>query len=343
VQVAAVIVNYNGGPDLRLALQSIVDEMGPTEGRLNAASTIGVAPAAGAEAPALRGGRSGDATPRASETAALRSAGASAPATGCDVPAWEAVVVDNASSDGSAAIAEEFAPGVRLLRNRDNVGFGRGVNQGVQASTGAFILIMNPDCRLTGGALTTLQAELEAHPECALVGPRVLDPDGAVQGSVRGDPDMLTGLFGRTSRLRRLLPWLPVSSRNVVAPPTLAPGARSVSVDWVSGACMLVRRDCFQAVGGFDERYFLYWEDADLCRRLRARGYQIRYVPGADVVHRVGQSSRTARAASIRAFHDSAYRYYATHVAPAALNPKRLVARVLLAVRCWLALRQARS
>jgi GT2 family glycosyltransferase len=105
---------------------------------------------------------------------------------------------------------------------------------------------------------------------------------------------------------------------------------------------MLIRREAFASVGGFDERYFLYWEDADLCRRLRARGYHVRYLPGADVVHRVGQSSRTARADSIRAFHASAYRYYTTHVAPAALNPKRLVARVLLTARCWLALRDVR-
>jgi GT2 family glycosyltransferase len=256
---------------------------------------------------------------------------------------WDAVVVDNASADDSAAAAEALGPPVRVVRNAENVGFGRGVNQGVRASGGGLILVMNPDCRLLPGALAAMAAELEAHPDCALAGPRVLDPDGTVQGSVRGDPDMLTGLFGRTSRLRRWMPWLPVAARNVVAADAVAATAGSVVADWVSGACMLIRRDCFEAVGGFDERYFLYWEDADLCRRLRARGYHIRYVPGAEVVHRVGQSSRTARAESIRAFHASAYRYYATHVAPAAFSPRRLAARVLLSVRCWLALRRAHS
>jgi GT2 family glycosyltransferase len=105
---------------------------------------------------------------------------------------------------------------------------------------------------------------------------------------------------------------------------------------------MLVRRSAFESVGGFDERYFLYWEDADLCRRLRARGYRVRYVPGATAVHSVGRSSRSAPAASIRAFHQSAYRYYATHVAPGVLNPKRLLARVLLSARCWWKLRHAK-
>jgi GT2 family glycosyltransferase len=102
---------------------------------------------------------------------------------------------------------------------------------------------------------------------------------------------------------------------------------------------MFVRRAAFDEVGGFDPRYFLYWEDADLCRRLRARGYDVRYVPAATAVHRVGHSSRTARAASIRAFHESAYLYYTTHVAPGTLNPKRVLARMLLSARCWWQLR----
>jgi GT2 family glycosyltransferase len=114
-------------------------------------------------------------------------------------------------------------------------------------------------------------------------------------------------------------------------------------VDWLSGACVLARREALAAEGGFDERYFLYWEDADLCRRLRTRGYEVRYVPAASAVHRVGHSSRTARAPSVRAFHESAYLYYATHVAPGALNPKRLLARALLALRCWWLLRATRE
>jgi len=280
-ELAAVIVNYNAGDELRAALRSIADEM---TGR-----------------------------------------------------AWEAVVVDNASEDGSADIAAEFAPHARIVRNTANVGFGRGVNQGVAASSAPLVLIINPDCRVARGAVAAMRAELEAHPRRAIVGPQVLDPDGSVQGSARGDPDMLTGLFGRTSPLRRLLPSSSAATRNVV---TTASGRESTVVDWVSGACMLVRRSAFDEVDGFDPRYFLYWEDADLCRRLRARGHEVRYLPAATAVHRVGHSSRTARAASIKAFHESAYLYYATHVAPSALNPKRVLARLLLDARCWWQLRK---
>jgi len=247
---------------------------------------------------------------------------------------WEGVVVDNASADESAKAVSAFAP-VRLRRNSENVGFGRGVNQGVRETTAPYVLIMNPDCRLVAGAMATLRAELDRHDGCAIVGPRILDPDGSIQGSARGDPDMLTGLFGRTAMLRRHLPFLPVARRNVVVDDVIRSGEPSMPVEWLSGACMLARREAFEAVKGFDDRYFLYWEDADLCRRLRARGYHVRYVPGASAIHRVGHSTRTARIASIRAFHDSAYLYYATHVAPAA-SSKRMIARTLLRGRCWL-------
>jgi GT2 family glycosyltransferase len=277
-ELAAVIVNYNAGPEIRSALQSIAAEMTGRE--------------------------------------------------------WEALVIDNVSTDGSSDYVWEFSPQARVLRNTVNVGFGRGINQGVAESSAPLVLIMNPDCRLESGTLTKMREELEMRPRCAIVGPRVLDPDGSEQGSARGDPDMLTGLFGRTGPLRHLIPWAAVSRRNVVNT-----GRHSATVDWVSGACMLARRSAFDEVGGFDARYFLYWEDADLCRRLRARGYEIRYLPSATAVHHVGRSSRTARAASIKAFHESAYLYYATHVAPGRLNPKRAIARALLAARCWWRLR----
>lgn len=294
--VSAVIVNYNAGPELRRALQSLA-----------------------AELPAGQ---------------------------------WEAIVIDNASTDGSVRIVSEFAPQARLVCNRNNVGFARGVNQGFAAAAAPIVLIMNPDCRLVTGAFATLKKELDRREQCAIVGPRILDPDGSVQGSARGDPDMFTGLFGRTTLLRRLLPGLPISKRNVVSEDAIRNGHKAVRVDWLSGACMLTRRSALEKVNGFDERYFLYWEDADLCRRLRSAGYHVRYVPDATAVHRVGHSSTRVREVATRAFHESAYLYYATHVAPGGgrhglprrlrRRVRRIVAWVVLAARCWVHLRSAR-
>jgi GT2 family glycosyltransferase len=252
-------------------------------------------------------------------------------APGCPV-----VVVDNASSDGSAIAAA--AAGVRWIRNDQNLGFARAMNQGVAATEGEAALLLNPDCRVQEGAIERLFVELERHPECAIAAPRILDEDGGVQGSVRGDPDLLTGLFGRRSLLRRLFPGSAIARRNVTVQTGRASGPPAGddeaggAADWVSGACMLVRRAAFDAVGGFDERYFLYWEDADLCRRLRDAGHTIRYVPEARVEHAVGQSSRTAGQLAIRAFHESALIYYTTHVARS--RTARWFARAVLTARC---------
>jgi GT2 family glycosyltransferase len=246
--------------------------------------------------------------------------------------AWDGVVVDNASTDGSETAAEAWRPNVSLCRQPVNAGFSAAVNLGLALTGGDYVLILNPDAVLAPDSVGLLAAELDAHPECALVGPCLFEADGTVQGSARGDPDMWTGLFGRATLLTRLFPWFPVARRNVRVGGD-APRA-SVEVDWVSGACMLARRSALAAVGGFDHRYFLYWEDADLCRRLRNRGFTVRYVLAARATHATGGSSRTVRPLAIRAFHRSAYTYYTTHVAPGRINPAAWIAWLLLRVRC---------
>jgi N-acetylglucosaminyl-diphospho-decaprenol L-rhamnosyltransferase len=251
----------------------------------------------------------------------------------------DVLVVDNASTDGSEQTAERGGR-VALQRNAENVGFARAVNQGLARTGGEFVLLLNPDCELRPGSLDRLVSELRLHPHSAIAGPKILDEDGAVQGSARGDPTLLTGLFGRSTLLTRLFSGSELARRNVRFDLATAGRANEAGydVDWVSGACMMARREMLKTVGGFDERYFLYWEDADLCRRLRGRGWGIRYVTSAEVVHRAGQSSRTVHALSTRAFHDSAYLYYATHVARTPFT--RGLARVVLGARCRL--KQAR-
>lgn len=265
--------------------------------------------------------------------ACLRSAGAAL--EGID---WEAVVVDNASSDGSDVFARDAGPRVRLLPQAENIGFGAGVNAGVATARAALLLVLNPDTVLRTGSFEALEDALARTDGAAVAGPRILDADGTVQGSARRDPSLWSGIVGRTTVVTRRLPWLARRIGDVV-PPVESDAPRVIEVDWVSGAAFLARRDAFEAVGGFDPAFFLYWEDADLCRRLRARGWRIIYVTGAVVEHVVGVSSRTAPALAVRAFHDSAYRYYARWCAPSPYSVRRPMARAMLRARAWWKLR----
>ncbi len=185
---------------------------------------------------------------------------------------WDAVVIDNASTDGSDAAAERAGMPVRLARQPRNAGFAAGVNAGVAATDAPLILVMNPDCVLDSGAVAKLAAELARWEDCALVGARVIGEDGVLQETARGDPRLLTGLFGRSCWLSRALPGLPIVRRNLLSDDATRSGASSTVVEWVAGTCFLARRSALEAVNGFDEHYFLYWEDADICRRLRHAG-----------------------------------------------------------------------
>ena len=247
---------------------------------------------------------------------------------------WSAIVVDNASSDGGPA-ALQGLPRTTVIANQRNVGFGAAINQAARTTGARLLWLLNPDCEVQPGAFAALEATLQRHPECAIAAPQLLNADGSVQASARGEPSAWTGLFGRNTLLTRFFPSSEVARRNLPAADLVASGVESAPVDWVMGASMLVRREPFDVVGGFDERYFLYWEDADLCRRLRERGWTTRYVPRARVRHSGGASAKTRSREATREFHRSAYLYYATHVAPSAWHPARWFARLALTARAW--------
>ena len=187
---------------------------------------------------------------------------------------WEAVVVDNASSDGSGAIVAAFAPHARVVRNARTSGSRAASTRGWRRPPRPTVLIMNPDCRLVQRALWRRStANCSATiPTCAIVGPRILNPDGSVQGSARGDPDMLTGLFGRTHGVAPGAAALAVSQRNVVGDEAIGAAA---SIDGRLGLGRVhARAPRARWSGSTDSTSatFLYWEDADLCRRLRGAG-----------------------------------------------------------------------
>jgi GT2 family glycosyltransferase len=222
----------------------------------------------------------------------------------------EIVVVDNGSLPEHLDQVAVHHPDVRFIAQQHNPGFAAAVNEGARRATGEYLLLLNPDTTLFPGAVLGLAGYLTAHSDVAIVGARIYDTDGTVQRSARAFPSVLTAFFGRTSALTALWPGNPLSRAQLVADESTD---TVMEVDWVAGSCLLARASAFRAVGGLDERFFLYWEDADLCRRLRLAGWRIVYFPHAEVVHQVGRSSRHVRARSLIAFHRSAYRYYAKH------------------------------
>jgi len=247
---------------------------------------------------------------------------------------WSAIVVDNASTAGDARSLAAL-PKTHVIANAHNAGFGAAVNQAARSTNAPLLWLLNPDCEVVPGAVAALVDTLARHPDCAIAAPQLLNADGTTQESARGEPDAWTGLFGRHSILTKFFPRARIARQNLRAADLVASQADSAPVDWVMGAAMLVRREPFDLVGGFDERFFLYWEDADLCRRLRSRGFTTRYVPPARVVHTGGASARTRPREATVAFHRNAYLYYAIHVVPSRWHPARWFAWIALRARAW--------
>jgi GT2 family glycosyltransferase len=217
---------------------------------------------------------------RALLDACLASVAAAGPA--------ETVVVDNGSADGSIELVLDRHRGVRLIICERNQGYGAAANRAIAACSSAFVLLLNSDTVLAPGALRALETYLDDHPRAAVVGPRLVYPDGTLQRSTYPDPSVADTLLGETGLhlLTRRLPYLSERSlrtwRHDVAR----------AVPWVLGAALAIRREAFAAVGGFDEGFFLYGEEVDLCRRLAAAGYETHFAPVTSVVHVGGASTR---------------------------------------------------
>jgi GT2 family glycosyltransferase len=203
-------------------------------------------------------------------------------------------------------------PGVRWLARTDNRGFAAGVNLAAAQTTAPILLLLNPDSEVEGPIVRSLGTWLLGAPERGVVGPLVLNSDGSVQPSARRFPGLSTVLGGRSTWLTRRFPNNWFSTRNLLlgGDDGLGDGRE---VDWVAGSCLATRRDVFTRLGGFDEAFFMYWEDADFCRRATAAGLRCHYLPIAGVRHAGGLSSSQHVVATIRAFHRSAFHLYWKH------------------------------
>jgi GT2 family glycosyltransferase len=217
----------------------------------------------------------------------------------------ETIVVDNASGDGTPELVGRMAREARRIVNETNRGFAAAVNQAARLARGRHLLLLNPDARPLPGCVTRLVAELDGLPEAALAGPQLLDDAGARQPSAWPAP----GLRTMTYDALLLHNFMPRSRLRSIS----APGPESLDVECLSGACLLARRSVFEALGGLDERFFIYYEDTDLAVRARAAGHRVRLVPSAQAVHLLGGSSFQDRKEFRRRFHLSRRLYLAKH------------------------------
>src|ERR671911_1597521 len=217
---------------------------------------------------------------------------------------FEIIVVDNDSVE-----PPELPSAVRLIRNNENLGFARAHNRGIAASSGDPVVLINPDTLVERDFFEQLRAFLSENPKAGISGPRIVDSEGRLQLSARREISALSGFLGRTSLLTRLFPKSSIVKSQF---PAVTDQSHPTSVDWVSGACMVVRRKTLRDIGPLDERFFMYFEDADLCRRARAAGWLVYYLPHVHVVHQTGGSSRS-RPKAIWLLHKSAFLYHRKH------------------------------
>lgn len=214
----------------------------------------------------------------------------------------ETVVVDNGSTDETVELITAHFPAVRLIENAKNLGFGAACNLAASLSSGTDFLLLNPDAALFQGALERLALTLEERPELGAVGPCLMDDARLVELSWGAAPTIGSEWRRQAEQQARCKrPELPADVSRV---------------DWVSGACILVRGRAWRAIQGFDERYFLYFEDLDLCHRLRRASWGVAIDPLAKVLHRRGNSANQLRGQVAVWYRGSQLRYYATHNPP---------------------------
>ncbi len=216
----------------------------------------------------------------------------------------DVVVVDNGSADGSVDALRAAVPGVRVVLPPGNVGYGRAANLGIAATRAPIVAVINPDAVLEPGVAKALIARLDSEPRLGAVGPQLRNPDGSVYPSARAMPSIpvavghaLLGLWNANNRFT-------ARYRQLDADPS-APRL----VDVVSGAAMWLRRSALDDVGGWDERYFMYLEDTDLCWRLRRAGWDVAYEPAAVVHHEQGVSTAQHPYRMLVEHHRSAWRF----------------------------------
>lgn len=243
---------------------------------------------------------------------------------------YEVVLADNGSTDGAPQRAAG-RPGVRLLETGGNLGYGGAANRGVASTRAPLVLVANPDVTFEPGALDTLLEAVGRWPHGGAFGPLIRRPDGSRYPSARALPSLWRGIgHALCGWWWSGNPWTRAYRQDRGVPVEREAG-------WLSGSCLLLRRQAFDAVGGFDPGYFMYFEDTDLCERLGRAGWRCVYVPSATVIHEGAHATRHHRGAMVQAHHRSAYRYLSRRYPGLRNLPLRAVLRAGLAARAGLA------
>jgi GT2 family glycosyltransferase len=200
---------------------------------------------------------------------------------------YQVIVVDNASSDGTVDMLKREYPEAYLIANDDNLGFTKGNNQGIVAGDGRYVLLLNPDTEVVGDALGEMVAHMEDRPRVGALGPQLLYADGQVQSSRRRFPSLRTAFVESTPWQRR------VPSSNLLNRYYLLDRGdqETQDVDWLVGACLMMRGTTLEEVGPLDERFFMYSEEMDWCYRAKELDWRVIYLPLAQVIHHEGKSS----------------------------------------------------
>jgi len=213
----------------------------------------------------------------------------------------EVFVVDNGSVDGSVKSVREKFPGAIVIQNPINLGFAKANNQALILSKGKYILLLNPDTQEKEGAIETLRAFMDNHPEAGAAGAQLLNSDGSKQNSIANFPSLATELLNK-SLLRWLFPkTFPGKERNISEP---------IEVDSIIGACMMVRREAMEQVGLLDEDYFLFLEETDWCYRMKKAGWKVYHVPQAEVYHFQGKSAEKDKKRAKVEYYRSRYQFF---------------------------------
>lgn len=233
----------------------------------------------------------------------------------------ETIVVDNASSDGSSQMVESEFPGVKLLRNGENLGFSRANNQGMQYASGRYFFLLNNDALLKEGALPLLVSFMDEHADTGICGPRVVNEDGTLQVRSKGRFPSI-----RTALVHFFLPlaWQGRRGRTLGIYDDRV-GTEPRTLDWVSGCALMARRQAVESVGMLDASVFMYCEDVDWCYRMHRSGWKVSYVPAAEVMHYGGRSMKQHRGMVVAAHAKGLSAFYGKYHGSAATMLFRLV------------------